>query len=253
MADTTDRQINIVVCTFNAAAHLPDCLASLGSQKRPGVRVLVMDGGSTDATLEIVKSFSHVVDHHVSEPDGGVYDAMNKALDFISSGWVLYLGADDRLMPHALARVMTVVDDLPPGTQPVIYGDVYRPANNKIYDGVFSRYKILRRNICQQAIFYPADVLKKSPFNIGFKINADHVKNIEFYFDKDVEMRYVPVCVAYYEDVLHGLSRDVGDVDFVARRRRMALNLGGVMPYLFCCMIDLKEYVRRFSLGALRS
>lgn len=253
MADTTDRQINIVVCTFNAAAHLTDCLASLGCQKRHGVRVLVIDGGSTDATLEIVKSFSHVVDHHVSEPDGGVYDAMNKALDFISSGWVLYLGADDRLMPHALARVMTVLDDLPPDTQPVIYGDVYRPANNKIYDGVFSKYKILRRNICQQAIFYPVAVLKKSPFDTGFKINADHVKNIELYFDKDVEMRYVPVCLAYYEDVLQGLSRDVGDVGFVALRRRMALNLGGVMPYLFCCMIDLKEYMRRFSLGALRS
>lgn len=252
MADTTDRQINIVVCTFNAAAHLSGCLASLAGQKRPGVRILVMDGGSTDATLEIVRSFSHVVDQHVSEPDAGVYDAMNKALKFIPSGWVLYLGADDRLMPHALARVMRVVEGLPSGTQPVICGDVYRPANNKIYDGVFSKYKILRRNICQQAIFYPVEVLKKSPFDIGFKINADHVKNIEFYFDKDVEMRYVPVCVAYYEDVLQGLSRDVGDEGFVAMRRRMALNFGGIMPYLFCCVIDLKEYVRRVLLGALR-
>lgn len=252
MAEPQDRQITIVVCTFNAAAHLQGCLTSLAAQKGPGVHILVMDGGSTDATLDIVRKNSDTVDRHVSEPDGGVYDAMNKALGQISGGWVLYLGADDRLMPHALARLAQVMDGLPTNAQAVLYGDVYRPANNKLYDGVFSKYKILRRNICQQAIVYPVALLKKSPFDVKYRINADHVKNIEFYFNAAVEMKYVPVCISYYEDVLQGLSRDSGDSDFIATRRRMAWNLAGALPCAFCCAIDAKEYLRKKLQGVLR-
>jgi glycosyltransferase involved in cell wall biosynthesis len=244
MSDSGIPKLTIVVCTYNAAALLAGCFDSIRSQKTAGVHLLIMDGGSSDGTLDEVQRHADIVDRWVSKTDNGVYDAMNAAMNIVCSEWVLFLGADDRLIPGVLPRLLKAVDGVSPRNT-VLYGDVYRPAGNTLYDGEFTKYKILRRNICQQAILYPVEQLRAEGFQSHFKINADHVKNIRLFFDDRMAMRYLPMCIAYFEDISDGLSRDRCDDGFIAYRRRLARKLGGTLPFLFCCLIDTKESLRK--------
>jgi glycosyltransferase involved in cell wall biosynthesis len=213
-------------------------------QKTSDVRLYVIDGGSSDSTLDLIHSFEAHIDFWYSAKDAGVYDAMNKAVANIKFGWILFLGADDRIMPNTLLRLCETLRQTPQADT-MFYGDVYRPSLNKLYDGKFSVYKLMRRNICQQSILYPCKVLKKYPFDISFRINADHILNIQLFFDREITKHYIPICISYYEDISSGISRNTCDAHLLASRRKLALNLGGITPYLFAIAIDVKEWLRR--------
>lgn len=99
---------------MNAARTLPRCLDSLRAQDFRGFEVLVMDGGSTDGTVELLERSGEVVTAWRSAPDGGIYHAWNKALPLARGEWLCFLGADDwlwdagalaRLVPHLRAAL----------------------------------------------------------------------------------------------------------------------------------------------------
>ena len=102
--------ITIIIATRNAAATLPRCLDSIRAQTWRDFEVLVMDGGSTDGTVEVLRGGADIVTLWRSAPDKGVFDAWNKALAHARGEWICFLGADDRLWdPGALERLVPYV------------------------------------------------------------------------------------------------------------------------------------------------
>ena len=88
-------KITIIVAVFNAAETLQRCLDSIVSQKYDDIELVVMDGGSNDGSVEIIKANSDKISYWESKPDRGIYHAWNKALDHVSGDWIYFLGADD--------------------------------------------------------------------------------------------------------------------------------------------------------------
>jgi glycosyltransferase involved in cell wall biosynthesis len=95
--------LSVIVPCFNAGATLARCLASVCSQRGPGVEVIVIDGGSTDQSVEVIRSFAGQIDRWVSEPDRGQSHAINKGYAIASGQIVAWLNADDAYEPGALA------------------------------------------------------------------------------------------------------------------------------------------------------
>jgi glycosyltransferase involved in cell wall biosynthesis len=87
--------LSIIVAVFNGVRDLPRCLASVAEQSFKARELIVMDGGSTDGTLDIVRANSGWIAHWESGPDRGVYDAWNKALAHARGDWICFLGCDD--------------------------------------------------------------------------------------------------------------------------------------------------------------
>lgn len=96
--------ISIVTATYNAASTLPDLIASLRGQSDRDFEWVVVDGASTDGTVDLLKSAGDVVNKWISEPDFGIYDALNKAIKLCNSEFYLVVGADDILDPAAVAN-----------------------------------------------------------------------------------------------------------------------------------------------------
>jgi len=97
------QSISIITVTFNAASALPALIDSLRAQVDRDFEWVVMDAASTDGTVDILQAAGDLVGPWRSEPDFGIYDAMNKALRLASGEYYLVLGADDRLLPTAIA------------------------------------------------------------------------------------------------------------------------------------------------------
>ena len=110
--------ISIVTVVFNGVSTIEDTINSVLSQQYSNFEYIIVDGGSTDGTIEIIKRYESKITAWVSTPDDGIYDAMNKALGLISGDFVLFLGCDDLLLGD----------------------DVLSTAANKIHDRNFVYY-----------------------------------------------------------------------------------------------------------------
>lgn len=91
------NKISVVIATYNCAETLQDCLDSIYAQTYPDIDIVVIDGGSKDATVQVIRSNEEYLGYWISEPDRGIYDAWNKAIIQAKGEWVYFLGADDVL------------------------------------------------------------------------------------------------------------------------------------------------------------
>lgn len=112
--DPTPPLFSIITVCLNAAEYIAEALESVASQECGDYEYLVVDGGSTDGTLRIVASFEPRFGGRLrvwSEPDEGLYDAMNRGLARARGRYVMYCGADDRLAPASLEAVAAAIDE----------------------------------------------------------------------------------------------------------------------------------------------
>ncbi|WP_084474541.1 glycosyltransferase family 2 protein [Deinococcus pimensis] len=119
---TAAARVSIVTVVYNGARHIEDTIRSVLDQDYPNVEYIVVDGGSTDGTVDIIRRYEDRIAYWVSEPDKGIYNAMNKGVRLCTGDVVGTLNADD-FYPHAgiLARVMDTFDTS--GVQ-VVFGNL---------------------------------------------------------------------------------------------------------------------------------
>ena len=116
-------KISVITAVYNAERYVRSALDSILEQQAVDVECVVIDGGSTDNTVQIVESYGDRIDVFVSEPDGGIYDALNKGLRLARGDVVGFLHADDMLAdPGALARVRERFAASPRAV--AVYGDL---------------------------------------------------------------------------------------------------------------------------------
>ncbi|OIP90868.1 MAG: hypothetical protein AUK55_12215, partial [Syntrophobacteraceae bacterium CG2_30_61_12] len=111
--------ITVATVTRNAERELPGTLASIFGQSYDNIELLVIDGASTDNTLGVIQQYDAWIDEWVSEPDGGPYDAMNKAAQRAGGEWILFLNAGDWLV--ATDTLQWLVESAPAAAD-VIFG-----------------------------------------------------------------------------------------------------------------------------------
>ncbi len=106
-------RISVITVCYNAAATIENTLASVARQSHPDVEHIVIDGASTDETMTVIHRYSDRLAQIVSEPDSGIYDAMNKGLVRSSGDIVCFLNANDQYAhPKVLSQVAALMRDL---------------------------------------------------------------------------------------------------------------------------------------------
>lgn len=116
--------ITIITSTYNVVQDLHWTIDSIQSQTYPNLQWIIADGASTDGTIKLLEEHSDVIDYWFSEPDTGIYDAWNKALEHIKGDWVQFIGAGDELFePQTLEKVAIELKDAYPDYD-LVYGQV---------------------------------------------------------------------------------------------------------------------------------
>jgi glycosyltransferase involved in cell wall biosynthesis len=215
-------KVSIVMVTFNAAAFLQDSLNSIYRQTYPNLEIVVMDGASKDNTTDILKANNDKITYWKSEPDSGIYDAMNKALQHITGDWVYFLGADD-IMFDDFSKLAYQLKD----KHTIYYGNVIM--NGKKTGPVTSSYSLAKKNICHQAIFYPVSVFKKYSFEKRYVTDADHLMNMQLWTDKNYHFQYIDTTIADFGD--SGASSTRTDVEFERDRPQLVLKYFGAWAW----------------------
>jgi glycosyltransferase involved in cell wall biosynthesis len=174
--------ITIVTSTRNAAHQLPNAITAVRRQSYSNFEWIIVDGASTDGTIELIQESGDVVDQWLSEPDSGIYHAWNKGLELARGEWICFLGADDWLWdPDVLFKLSAVLEQAYPLFR-VVYGRVAIVNNARevlFYEGT-AWPKVRRRFQSVMCIPHPGLMHHRSIFeehgffDLSFKITGDY-------------------------------------------------------------------------------
>jgi len=179
---TADRQslsvaanplVTVITVVLNAAPLVEQTIRSILSQSYQPIEYLIIDGGSTDGTIEGVKRFQDRVGLLLSEPDNGIYDAMNKGIDLAHGRWTIFLNAGDRFHDaETLTTVMAHVRD----HHDLVYGDTYllKQDGSLLLEKCWKMEDMWKYNpFYHQSVLCKTDLLKQHKFSTHYKIVAD--------------------------------------------------------------------------------
>lgn len=98
--------ISVITVVFNGVSTMEKAIQSVLGQTYGNVEYIIVDGGSSDGTLDIIKKHENAIDYWVSEPDGGIYDALNKAIGLANGDYYVVVGSDDELFADGIKQVV---------------------------------------------------------------------------------------------------------------------------------------------------
>ena len=221
------KPFSVVIPTFKCGPKLATTLESVLSQPAGLYEIVVVDGGSGGETERIIEEYGGHL-RSVSEPDRGVYDALNKGVGMASGRHLLFLGAGDRLREGVLERVAEI---LPEGEPSFAYGDAYLVSHDLRQGGTFGKKDFITRNLCQQAIFYERRIFELlGGFDLRYKVYADWAFNMKCFADPRVRKLYLGLLVADFEG--WGMSELQEDLAFQGDLPRLIRKYVGVDEYL---------------------
>jgi glycosyltransferase involved in cell wall biosynthesis len=206
--------LSIIIPTYNSGATLHACLESVVVQQRYDIEVLIMDGDSIDNTAAVANHFvsNYSFVHFFSEPDLGVYDAMNKGIAKAEGEWIYFLGSDDVLFQNNTLNLLFGKSKTIFEVSDIVYGNVVLKEQNILstYHENFNILNFFHTNICHQAIFYRKSVFNKiGGYEIAYPVFADWEYNMRCFFDDSLRIKYIPDIIAYFS--MNGLSNNSTD------------------------------------------
>ena len=198
--------ITIVTVCYNAEKTIEESIQSVLNQTYPNIEYVIIDGGSKDHTVALLEKYKYQLGYFISEPDNGIYDAMNKALKVAKGDWLYFLGSDDVLINKSIiAEMVSLFTD----RSTIYYGNVIFKNQNTVYNFTISKWTLCYRNISHQSLFYTKESYKSQDYDTSFIIFADHIYNILLYGSNKYKFEHIDKVIALYNDA--GASSHIYD------------------------------------------
>lgn len=188
------KNITIVTVVYNRCSQLAASVQSVIALARSDVAYIVVDAGSKDGGIDLLKSYGDRIEYWVSEPDSGIYNAMNKAVQFADHGsYILFLGAGDRILRVPDAKVITEARE---ANTKILFGDVF--VGDWRFRSSFSAKLYYRNTLHHQGLLILNEFPSESWFDESLKVFSDWDLNLRL-FQGRVSARYLDYAVAYAE------------------------------------------------------
>lgn len=190
--------VSIITPTLNSEKYLEQTIKSVLSQTYPSIEYIIIDGGSTDGTLEIIEKYKSSIAHFASEPDRGIYDAMNKGVSAAKGELIGIINSDDWYRPEAVELIVSGYQkDREAG---VCFGDIEVVSDKLEHLGrVRGRPELVgtyRWRVIHPSSFVARRVYEKRKYNIDFRLLADYDFFLDLYFS-GVKFHYCNEVIAY--------------------------------------------------------
>jgi glycosyltransferase involved in cell wall biosynthesis len=212
------RSLSIVIACLNNRAGLGRTLDSLAAQRFRDFELIVVDGGSSDGSLELLQARRGEIAHLRSGPDGGVYDAQNRGAALADGNYLLFLNAGDWLADeHALSHALAG----PPG-EDLVYGDVVllkngQPIPTRMPPRLSFEY-LMRSTLCTQALYYRRQTfLQLGGYDTSLRVCADYDLLLRAVLVHQASSRHVARRLVYYP--VDGLSSRPENLELARQER----------------------------------
>lgn len=163
--------ISVITVCRNADKLLEATVQSIASQEYQNIEYIIVDGASTDATVDVVKKHATDIDKWISEPDKGIYDAMNKGVGMATGEYCIFMNAGDTFADNSvLNRIFSDAN-----SADVIYGNVIKTdkEGNRFEKQAEAPHNAHRMFFCHQSALTRTDCLREFPYDTKYTMSAD--------------------------------------------------------------------------------
>lgn len=200
-------KISIITVCYNAFNTLENTILSVINQDYGNIEYIIIDGGSTDGTVNIIKKYESQITYWISEPDKGIYDAMNKGIKIASGNWINFMNAGDTFIDNnILSRIG--FDKLNENIS-YIYGDnldLHQNGNLTYYKAKYHTNVNKGIFCCHQSSFVSTKNKELLFFDTRYKISADYNQQLSLYkIYGEKAFYYFPSPISIYE-IDNGIS-----------------------------------------------
>ncbi|BBM03885.1 glycosyltransferase family 2 protein [Microbulbifer sp. GL-2] len=196
------KKVSIITVCYDSVDTIQDTLESVLKQDYPNIEYIIVDGGSTDGTMDIVKCYSGRISTIVSEPDRGIYDAMNKGIELASGDFVGILNSDDVYTDNRV--ISDIMKQLTMTNSDCIYGDLEIVAKDDLNHRLrfcSSRKFSISKFRWGWMIPHPTFFVKLSCYKrlglykLGYRISADFELLVRFLYLNRISSTRLPRCI----------------------------------------------------------
>jgi glycosyltransferase involved in cell wall biosynthesis len=190
-------KISVVTVCYNAVAIIEETMLSVINQTYRNIEYIIIDGGSTDGTIDVIRKYEDKIAYWISEPDKGIYDAMNKGIEAASGDYINFMNAGDKFATlYSVEKVAINIDK----DTIICMCDWYNVTKK---ESVYKRplkMKYLKETIvcCHQAILVSLSYHKKNLFDTSFRFCADYNLVYNAYYKDNVRVQYIPEILSKY-------------------------------------------------------
>lgn len=220
-------KISIITINYNNKSGLEETCKSVAMQTMNNYEWIVIDGGSTDGSVNVIEKFAEkYVTYWVSEPDTGIYNAMNKGVAHANGDYCLFLNSGDLLDSSiVLEKFLNSIDDC---SFDFVVGATKMLVNKKNVivkaPGEVTGCFIFKKFICHQATFIKTSLLRKNPYLEQFKIASDWIFMLDEMLMHNASYKAVDIIVCKYD--LNGISSTNNYLNIQEREAGALLVLG---------------------------
>lgn len=237
------KNISIITINYNDKIGLAKTIESVISQSSKDFEYIIIDGNSNDGCKELIEKHTAIIDYWVSEPDTGIYNAMNKGIRAASGDYLLFLNSGDYLYnQNTIQNVTDAIDD---GKKDLYYGDAIFKSENLeevvVFPDKLSFYFFTHNSLCHQASF-----IKKSLFeevfyyNETFRIISDWEFMVYCICIKNITYKHIDIIVSYYD--YEGISSSPNSKLTIDLETEIVMNKYFSAFYVdYKCMTELKD------------
>lgn len=196
-------KISVVTVCLNAKDTIEETLLSVFNQTFKDIEVIVIDGASKDGTLESINKYKDKISHFVSEPDNGIYDAMNKGIKLATGEFICFLNADDIFYDNTVLEKVEKKLVQNPECK-FLFGDaeyISKEGSKFVsYENIKNEFSIIFDNICHQSIFYHKSLFEQfGLYSDKYKIYADWDFNINCLAKNKVKAIYLQAIICKFQ------------------------------------------------------
>lgn len=206
-------KISVITINLNNKEGLERTIHSVVLQTFfDNVEYIVVDGGSTDGSIDVIRENERHLAHWVSEPDNGIYDAMNKGIDMASGDYCLFLNSGDTFfMPTSIQYVYPYLD------ADIVYGDLMIDGyKQKEYPDRLTLNYFQNDSLPHPSTFIRTSILKAKKYDSSYRIIADWIFFRECLFDEGKTYNHVNILVSNFS--LGGISSNMKEVELEKKR-----------------------------------
>lgn len=234
--------ITIITVSYNAIDFIETTIQSVINQTYSNIEYIIIDGKSTDGTVEVIKKYTDHISYWVSESDRGIYDAMNKGIELAHGEWVNFMNCGDVFFQNTIVDIIATF--VSKSECDIVYGDVMLNINGnlKLKKARSLEYIEYSLPFCHQSSFVKLALLRKNRFDLSYKIAADYALFYKLYSEIKCSFIYVGEVVAIYEATLgiSSASRKKAYREICSINKRSQGFFGKIRLYIICFLLFIK-------------
>lgn len=190
-------KLSVITINYNNRDGLLKTIESVVNQSSNGFEYIIIDGGSTDASIDVIKMYSDKINYWVSEPDNGIYNAMNKGIDVAKGEYCIFLNSGDSFCDYqTLSLSLPFLDgtDVVAGYAKLDTGEIGNLPKEITFQSLYNH-----QQPCHQSSFIKTELLKKYRYDEKYKLVSDWKFFIQIFIYDNSSFKPIDVVVSVYD------------------------------------------------------